>query len=374
MIKENAIARDPDKNTLLVQITCVFWFIAKLICWRIWTTYRLLPTAPVLEGFDAVPAIVHTLLFAVSLLLISLLILKTNKLLLTGLLVIEILSCLLDQNRLQFWEYEYLFIIFIFLINFKKNGYIKAPVVFLLAALHFYSGVNKLNDSFLQTIWAESLARFLNFNVRTPNQHWLYYCGYLPGITESMAGMGLLFERTRAKSGIFLIAMHVFILLLFGPLGYNVNIVIWPWNVGMIFTLYLVFFGGKEKIINMKPVATGWNRAIILFWGILPALSFIGCWAKNLSANLISGRLPQMIICISDTSKCKPLQKFFAKKDVLNTCKGLPKINLLDWTLAEDNVIVYAEPRVFKIIQNKLGKQYPAAGLSFTYFARANER
>jgi len=374
MVKEKAIARETNNNVLLLQIICVFWFIAKLICWRIWTTNRLLPTAPVLSYFDSIPAIVHALLFATSLLIILLLIFKVNKVLLTSLLVNEALSCMFDQNRLQFWEYQYVFIIFIFLVNFKNPRYIKASVVFLLAGLHFYSGVNKLNDSFLQTVWADSLGRFLRIDVRAHSQHWLYYCGYLPGVAELIAGMGLLFVKTRAKSDIFLIAMHIFILLLFGPFGYNVNAVIWPWNIGMIPTLYVIIFKGDEKVIDMKPISIGWNKAIILFWGILPALSFFGYWDKNLSANLISGRLPRMIICVTDTSKCKPLQKFCFKKDGSNTCKGLPKINLLNWTLAEDKVIVYAEPRVFKIIQNKLKKEYPAAGLNFTYFERANER
>jgi hypothetical protein len=374
MVQAKETARDSDTNTLLLRTACVFWLIAKLISWRIWTTVRLLPTAPVWERFDVVPGIVHTVLFAVSLLLIPLLILKNNRWILIGLLVNETLLCMLDQMRLQFWEYEYMFIVFIFILNFRNPRYIKAPIVFLLAGMHFYSGVNKLNDSFLQTIWADSLARFLSIDVRAHHLHWLYYCGYLAGITEFMAGAGLLFVKTQARAAFFLIAMHVLILFVFGPLGYNINIVIWPWNVGIICTLYIIFFRGSERLVNVEHVVLGWNKAIILFWGILPALSFLGCWDKNLSANLISGRLPRMIICVNDTSNCKPLQKFCFKKDGSNTCKGLPKINLLNWVLAEDNVIVYAEPRVFNIIQQKLEKQYPAAGLSFTYFDRANEK
>lgn len=374
MVKADTIVQGPDKNILLLRIACVFWFIAKLISWRIWTTYRLLPTVPVWEQLDVVPAIVHTLLFAVSLLLILWLILKTNKLVFIGLLINEVLSCMLDQNRLQFWEYHYIFIIFIFTVNFRSPGYIKASIVFLLAGMHFYSGVNKLNDSFLQTVWVNSLAHFLSINVRASNWHWLYHWGYLAGISELMAGMGLLFLKTQTKAACFLSAMHIFIILLFGPLGYNTNIVIWPWNIGIILTLYLVFFKGAESGVNVTPVIIGWNKAIILFWGFLPALSFFGYWDKNLSSNLISGRLPRMIICVNDTSKCKPLQQFCLKKDGSNTCEGLQKINLLYWMLAEDNVIVYAEPRVFNVIQEKLEKEYPAAGLTFTYFDRANEK
>ena len=369
-----AIAHSADKNIVLLRIACFFWLIAKVISWRIWTTYRLLPTAPVWAQFDFVPNVVHTLLFMVSLLLILLLIFKTGKCLLTGLLVNEILSCMLDQNRLQFWEYQYLFVVFIILVNYQKPGYIKASIVFLLAGMHFYSGLNKLNDSFLQTVWVNSLARFVTINVRAYNRHWLYYWGYLCGVIELMAGMGLLFLKTQKSAAIILIAIHIFILFLFGPIGYNTNQVIWPWNVGIILTLYIIFFKGNERGINIAPAVIGWNKAIILFWGILPALSFFGYWDENLSSNLISGKLPRMIICVNDTAKCKPLQQFCLKKDNLNTCKGLPKINLLNWTLAEDNVIVYAEPRVFKVIQKKLEKQYQAAGLNFTYFERANEK
>src|ERR1700754_1431778 len=99
--------RNEDKSTLLLRVTCLFWLLAKVISWRIWTTARLLPGIPFFECFDYVPGVIHTILFAVSISLILLLFLKNSKPYLVSLLGMEIISCLLDQNRLQPWEYQY---------------------------------------------------------------------------------------------------------------------------------------------------------------------------------------------------------------------------------------------------------------------------
>lgn len=371
MVNFKSLSSNRDKNTLLLRITCLCWFFAKLLGWRIWTTNRLLPTAPLLECFNAVPNIVHTILFGLSILFIVLLFLKNNKLLLIGLLGVEISLCFLDQSRLLPWEYQYTFILIIFIINANTPKLIPAAVTFILIATYTYSGLYKFNENFLQIVWDHMILKlFFKLPATFIAQSWVHYSGYLLGAIELLGGLGLLFVKTQLKSAMILILMHFFVLLLLGPFGFRGYRVLWPWNISMILFLCFLFLEKGEEINVFKSATIGWNKLVFICWGILPALGFIGYWDNNLSSNLFSANVPKMIICVSDTSKCKELQRFCKKKDIPNTCRGLAKIDIQTWAMVETGVSIYPEIRVYKIIQHKLEKQYAAAGLSFVYLPR----
>lgn len=364
-----------DKNVLLLKITCLFWLIAKLMSWKIWTTYRSLPTAPLFEWFDHLPAVMHTILFVLSLLLIIVLFFRQNTFLLTGLLVVEVLSCLLDQSRWLPWEYLYIFIIFIFIVNAASPKYIAPCIAFLLISTYFYSGLCKLNEGFLNVVWTNMiLTRFLRVPANISGQSWLHYSGYLLGLMELLAGMGLVFVKTQVRSAKILIVMHLCVLLLLGPFGFQGYEVLWPWNTAMILFLYFVFLENKDGVFVFQTITYRWNKLVLVCWGILPVLSFWGYWDKNLSSNLFSANLPGMIICVRDTSACRQLQRFCYKKDSRNICNGQAKIDIQTWARLETNVSVYPEMRVYKIIQEKLAKQYGQAGFSFVYFTAWNKK
>src|SRR5437899_2846481 len=86
-------------NVLILKVTCLSWLLTKLMTRRIWTANRLLPTAPVIDYFDRVPAIAHLILFVLSAIAMLWLVIKNDKRILIALLVIEICSCIIDQNR-----------------------------------------------------------------------------------------------------------------------------------------------------------------------------------------------------------------------------------------------------------------------------------
>lgn len=368
MDNTNTHFNEEKVNTLLFKIACIFWLIVKVIGWRMWTTYRLFPTTPVFEKLDSIPALISTLLFVISFSLIVLLLFNKNKLILISLLVIEIFICLLDQNRWQPWEYQCLFIIFIFIVNTDKQKLIIASFSFILLSTYIYSGLNKLNPRFLQTVWDPIiLGSFFKVPLIIARQHYLYFSGYFLGFFELLAGTGLLFSKTQKPAAKALILMHFFILVLLGPLGLNYNIIVWPWNIAMMLYLYIIFLKRNEGTFTFKPVFQGWNKLVFIAWGILPVLYFFGRWDGFLSSEMYSGKSPMMIICIQDTSKCKQLRKFCKNKGY-KFCDGKANIELQDWAITETNVIPAPEIRIYKIIQKKLDKQYPSSGLSYIIF------
>jgi len=355
-------------NKLIIRVTCLCWLPVKLLGWRMFTKHRRFPTAPVFKIFDNSPPIVDDVLFGLSLLMmIMLFIFPKNKLFITGLLAVEFASCLLDQNRIHPWDYLYMFTLFIFAVNANHQKLTTIAFVFILASTYFYSGLGKLNEGFLQTIWSKMfLDLFLKIPVKITQQSWLHDGGLCAGFFELMAGVGLLFSKTKKIAAAQLITMHFFILFFLGPFGLSYNRIVWPWNIAMILYLYLIFFKNEWIGFQFKYLVHQWNILVFIFWGILPSLNLVGYWDNYLSSGLYSAKLPEMLICIKDTSKCPGLKRF-CKPDYKHVCDGCNTINLDYWALSETNVAPYPEIRVFKKIQQKLEFQYPAAGLSFRY-------
>jgi len=363
-----------DKNSLLLKLLYIYWLIVKIIGWRMFTTNRLFPTAPLFESFDQLPPVVHLILFILSLLLIALAFFyPKNKFILAGLLIVEISSCLLDQNRWQPWEYQCIFTIFIFLVNRNRQASIIPLFTFILVSTYFYSGCNKLNVDFLDNVWVQMVLRsFLKIPVTVARQPWLYYCGYALALFELAAGAGLLFLKTRKTAAMALISMHLFVLIFLGPLGLNYNAIIWPWNVAMIGYLYIIFIQKNPHPFSLRPVFQSWNNIVFFCWGILPMLGIFGYWDGFLSSSIYSGKSPGVVICIRDTSKCPELKPFY-NKNHSKVCDGGASISLLTWGLAETNVVRNPELRVLKQVQKKLEKQYAAAGLSCSIFIKGKK-
>ncbi len=285
------------------------------------------------------------------------------------LLGVESLSFLLDQNRLQPWDYQYMFMIFIFAVNYADCKLFTTGFAFILISTYVYSGLGKLNTGFVHLIWTKMLLQmFLKIPAGAATAQWLSLPGYLVGVVELLLGICLLFANTRKPAAWLLMAMHVFILVFLGPWGLKYNLIVWPWNLAMISFLFLVFLKKDQTGFQFKYIFCGRNKLVFIFWGILPALNFAGYWDNYLSSGIYSGKLPLMVICIKDTAQCKPLRRFF-KQDNKNRCSSGSVIDLQYWAMAETSMAPYPEIRAYKKIQSKLEKQYPTAGLTFIYFA-----
>ena len=269
---------------ILLQVTCLFWLVAKLITWKLWLSNRLYPITPVFDIFYKVHEGFHILLLLVSIICLIFLFLrpKTNHLLVV-LLIVEILSCALDQNRWQPWEYQYIFTIFIFLIYKKKQENIIVTIAFILACTYFFSGLSKINSGFLDKVWSNMiLMKFFKVSKMIANHHIIRHIGYLFGIAEAALGLALFVGKPRKIVAVVLILMHLFILFLLGPFGLKYNSSIWPWNMSMIFYLITIFFSSYKldflKLVQVESIP------VVIFWGLLPALNFIGKWDDYLGS------------------------------------------------------------------------------------------
>ena len=356
-------------SRILIRIALFFWLIAKVISYKVWLTARIFPVVPVFDLLAGTPAYVHVFLYSFSLFCLLVLTIKPDfRIVATALLVSEILSASLDYMRWQPWEYEYLFILLIYILN-KKDEKFMSVIAFMLIALYAYSGIHKLNHGFLVQIWDNMMLRSLgHFHISHQGSK-LFYLGYLLGITELTAAIGLIFKNTRIYAAIVLIIMHLFNLYWLGPLGMNYNVVVWPWNIAMICFLYLVFIGQKE--ILLTDAFKGLNILVPFFWGLMPAFNFFNCWDHYLSGSLYSGKLTLMGICV-DTRAAPELAQFVSPNDVYHMCEGKSLVKLQSWSLKELNVPPYPEYRVYQKINKTLKTKYAAINC-FTYHFGSNK-
>ena len=122
----------------------------------------------------------------------------------------------------------------------------------------------------------------------------IFACAIAAG--EMMIGIGLALRKTRVVAIWSALLMHSLLLLLL--IGSRRNEVIWPWNLGMIIMVLLLFRRSEASWfqVNFRKRARGLAmylpRAVFLLCGVLPAFSFAGWWDLYLSGALYAGNAP----------------------------------------------------------------------------------
>jgi hypothetical protein len=85
---------------------------------------------------------------------------------------------------------------------------------------------------------------------------------------------------------------------------------------------------------------------VLLFFAVMPALSFFDLWDHYLSSALYSGNISSGAVYLNDAAFDRlpdTIQDY-----VYEEGPNLNRLDILDWSLGEMNVPSYPEPRVFK--------------------------
>ena len=341
------------KSWLIVKWVCLVWLVTKLLCYKLWLSDRLFPLVPVHDSLAALPASLHLMLLCLSVFCMALFLFYPNKKIIIFLLLAEILSCLLDQNRWQPWEYQFICMLAAYVLINDENK-CRFSWQLIIISLYFFSGLYKCNNNFIHNVWNRLLLRqVLGVSDIGP---WLSRAGYLIPFIEMLAALALCFTVTRKPAVWLLIAMHLLNLLLLGPAGAGINSVIWPWNILMPVLLFGIFYNDNLNFINSilwKPVFT-W--LLLIGWWILPWLQLGGYWDKYLSGVLYSGNKEYLYICTNDTTVRQQL-----KNSIVPKKKNLPctdAISVYLWGMMEINTAPYPEARVYKAIVKAWIKRY----------------
>lgn len=263
-----------------------------------------------------------------------------------------------DQMRLQPWVYQYLLILSILALHeWQTDESVASQAISLVqlvvAGLYFWSGVQKLNYTFLH----ESLSTLLDpLKTFLPSDVSFVLLGVALASIETLIGVGLLFRKTRNLSVLLAVGMHTIILSLL--IAINYNSIVWPWNVTLIAIVVVTFWKNDVSIGQIFTTAslntwkTNTASFITVTLVLLPVLSFANLWDMYLSGALYSGNVEVGVVRIDDALVEKLPRT--AREIVFRTkTAGELMLPLHEWALNDLNVPVYPERRVFM----KVGKE-----------------
>jgi len=221
----------------------------------------------------------------------------TTRVFLPVVLLCAALSCVLDLNRLQVWMWMWLLLWVVEGLD-ARRGTRSGFQMWVLAGLYFWSGLFKMTPWFQTNFdWfceAFALTKPLSGNVVLP---------YLTGAAEALAGLLLLLPATRTVAKWVITGLHVYILLVLGPLGYHWNQVVWPWNVAMI-GLVWSYFSGNERP-RAVPLAGYWAVGLMVW--LMPILNKWHWWPESMSWKMYSNTHREASIIAPNGNPCPAL-------------------------------------------------------------------
>ncbi len=322
---------------------------------HLWVGPRSYPLAP---AFDFLPQIVHPVddvLFALLFALAgaSLLSPRPQKFI-AAFLAITVVFCLLDQSRWQPWVLLYGFLLAtLALFSWDSEDVVGRDRALniarlIMAGTYLFSGLQKANQNFIQNDFPWIISPITDVvPAAAPALHWL---GMAAPFVQIAFALGLLTRRFRQISLIAAVAMHVFILSMFGPLGLNWNNIIWPWTAAMA-VIDILLFAGKQAFSWRDVVGGGrhpYHAAVLVVFIGLPVLSFVNLWDSYLSAALYSGNLTEGTIYTNDRGAASLPATL--KPYLVHTSDDTNVINIQRWAIEDLNVTPYPETRVYKRI------------------------
>lgn len=282
-------------------------------------TFPVLPLFDVLESVPALVAVVLTigLVVAIKAWLAGY---WPEKIAIYVALGLMILLVMLDLNRLQVWVWMWMLLWVATLSDNKPAD--RLPVhAWIIAGIYFWSGLNKMTPWFSTNFdWfcqAFSVTAPMAGNV---------VLSYASGIFEMLIGPALLYGPTR-RAGIWMVTLlHVYILLVIGPLGLNYNFVVWPWNVAMIGLVWHFFRHKTAAVLRFNPAG---YVLLALVW-IMPVLNIWGWWPESLSWKMYANTQREATIYSQAGEPCYAISWYWKKH-----AQDGKYLLIDDWTMHE---------------------------------------
>ncbi len=195
-----------------------------------------------------------------------------------GLLLVLIVG---DQARLQPWLYQA--ILELLILGFAPAQVQKRLCCLVMASIYGYSGISKLDHSFVHELGPLFLNKSLSF-VSLSSENWpssmrLVSILAMP-VAEIAIAVLLLFPGTARRGTIGACILHLGLLLLVGPFGLRHSATVVGWNLALLIEVPLLFWPQPESDSRrfwqeIRAYAMCWVLLILL---LLPLGERWGLW------------------------------------------------------------------------------------------------
>ena len=339
-----------------------------VLTWSLWLTDRNFPLATIVHF--PVTITDHGMIFLLLFLGTMVLLLFTdNRYIFLFFFLVLIFLVLQDINRFQTWLYVYVLVLLpIFLLRNKTEA-IKI-IHLVIIGLYLWSGIHKFNHSFIDETGIEIFTGIFRMSAAQAKQ--IGFIAYLVPCFQVLMATGLLFQKTRHVAIYMIVAMHLFICLVFIPVLHPDNYQIIPWNISMICIVLLAFYRYPGYIWNeLKPSVVQIIFFLLVF--ILPTGYYMRIWPHNCSFHLYSSYNRYYYVAISE--KYWPLVQKDCGKYLIELPEGTSGGVIIDmnlWSRAELGVVMFPEIYAYKKTSYFFcNKGIPSSDIQFMSFDHA---
>jgi hypothetical protein len=270
-----------------------------------------------------------------------------------------------DVTRLQPWLYIHLFIMGY--LVFTEVVCAKRAIILILGLTYVWSGLQKFNVFFAVEIYPWLWQAFDENTLKLSTDELIkaqtegvippeLWGAKLAALFELLGGLVLILFSRKWWAYLAPISIHLFLLLVLGPLGHKFNLVVWPWNLMLI-----------ALLIYMAIHPTEWDKPsalqkkfypIYLLVGIAPLLFPFAYWDSHLSGSLYSGQNSFAIFSFDAKEGCSCItdSESAMSKDVsvFNESSQRGEVYLDNWVIKDVEAPFYPEERYFKAFAKKL--------------------
>jgi len=274
-------------------------------------------------------------------------------------LAIYLFWVMLDQNRIQPFYFEMMFMV-LALTQFQENPkLVKQCILLILVGTYFWSGIHKWNDLFFEK-WSHGLSKRIPFIPYWVRLAFTYSVPFL----EASFGVFLIFPKTR-KIGIWSITlMHIFILVTFILGGYGY--IVFPMTFFNAYVLFYLFYTSSFSYEELFALKHPKSVFIFLFVIVFPFLNFFGLYDHILSFSYFSGKPKYCKIHFNNPKDIEALP-LYLRLNVKHDNEDY-YIDLNDWSGRTIGVIVYPEERVYKKVQNNVDSYLEVPSTYLEYY------
>ena len=259
-----------------------------------------------------------------------------------------------DQNRGQPWMYMYWVML---LLNLLPERTAPTACRVALSLVYVWAGIQKLNDTFFRVIPDWFIQPAIGWGLPHAAVAALRVGVSLTPFLEMFIGAGVWFRQTRRPAIITAVVLQGASLVLLGPLGHNLNLVVWPWNIAMVALLVVLFGGGEgaslpQTLRELKQSCCG--ALVVGLFGLMPVFSYLGWWDSYFSFALYSANLSRADLYVTQ-SFCDRLparlQTYVHPVEEANPAFQLPFVfEHPRWAAAELGAPELPEPRNFAVM------------------------
>lgn len=324
-----------------------------LLSSKVWMTERNFPIIPLFDGIPSMPPPLDYILYSVLIVLaIYQIIYLENRNTMYALVGMYAFLMLGDQMRWQPYNVHYLLMMIGLLFYPARTDQLLQVFRCMLIAFYVWSGIQQLNGTFIDIVFFQLSAPVARI-FPAAMEAYIVKAGFMFPILNILTGVGLLFYKTRNIAVYLGVFIQLFLFYAIQQTDYNEAIL--PYNAVLAIFTFSLFYDSEFKLNNLFWSNFRYQQAVLIFYCILPILSFFGMYDRMQSFNTYSGKACFAHIYIGKNVR-ERLPDGWKQHVYTNPRTQNYFIPTLNWSLKEFKAVPYPEERIYKKIESEIRK------------------